>query len=147
MTAFDKDRREFLFSTAATGLCAACSGIFPALLSSCDTVEEGEPVLHLAGYSELQKAGGAIKKRFRALNNSEPVLIIRISEYNFAAYSALCTHKGVEVRLPKNGEIVCPNHGSRFKVSDGKVIDGKAIEPLRKFIATYNLTTNTLTIS
>ncbi|MEW6061227.1 MAG: Rieske (2Fe-2S) protein [Bacteroidota bacterium] len=137
-------RREFLTTSAKAGFCFACGGVMSALLSACDTVEEGEPVVHLADYPELQTPGGAIKKRFRQLNNSEPILIIRLSEKEFAAYSALCTHKGVEVRLPKDGIIVCPNHGSRFRSNDGTVIDGKAIEPLKKFETSWNTATNVL---
>ncbi len=144
---FNTHRREFLSASAKTGLCLLCGGVLSEMLSSCDTVEEGEPVIHLTEYPELLKAGGAIKKRYRKLNGGGPILIIRLSESGFAAYSALCTHKGVEVRLPRNGEIVCPNHGSRFSVMTGNVIDGQAIEPLQKFSTMYDRTTNTLTIS
>ena len=140
-------RRKFLSSITFGSACVMCGGMLGAVLSSCDTVEDGEPVLHLSEYPHLQKAGGAIKKRYSRLNDGAPILIIRLSESSFAAYSALCTHKGVEVRLPKNGEIICPNHGSRFKVSDGTVIEGKAIEPLQKFSTTFDKTTDTLTIS
>lgn len=144
---FNNHRREFLSASAKTGLCIACGGMLGTLLSACDTVDEGEPILHLAEYPELQKVGGAIKKRYRKLNSSEPILIIRISEHHFVAYSALCTHKGVEVKLPKNGEIVCPNHGSRFREDSGEVIEGKAIEPLKQFSAAYDETKRILTIS
>lgn len=116
------------------------------MISACDTVEDGDPIIHLTEYPVLQKPGGAIKKRYGKLNNSEPILIIRLSENQFAAYSALCTHKGVEVKLPKDGEIVCPNHGSRFRVENGEVIEGKAIEPLQKFETTFDSHANILKI-
>ncbi len=145
-TSFNKYRRQFLSSSAKTGVCIACSGVISTIISACDTVDEGEPVIHLADFPVLQKPGGAIKKRYSRLNNREPILIIRISEQQFVAYSALCTHKGVEVKLPKDGEIVCPNHGSRFKVENGEVIEGKAIEPLQQFSATFDATKNILRI-
>lgn len=143
---FNQDRRNFLSSSAITGLCIACGGVMSTLLSACDTIDDGEPVLYLTEYPALQKIGGAIKKRYSKLNNSEPILIIRLSEKEFAAYSALCTHKGVEVRLPKNGEIVCPNHGSRFRIDNGEVIEGKAIEPLKKFETFFDTQANMLRI-
>ena len=143
----NNDRRTFLISSAKTGCTLLCGAVLTNLLAGCDTVENGEPILNLNQYPELQKIGGAMKKRYSKLNNGDPILIIRLSQNEFAVYSSMCTHKGVEVKLPKNGEIVCPNHGSRFKVSDGEVIEGKAIEPLKKFTATYNTTTNTLNIS
>lgn len=139
-------RRKFLTVSAKTGFCLACGSVVSTLLSACDTIEQGEPVIHLADYPELQTPGGAIKKRYSRLNNGEPILIIRLSRKEFAAYSALCTHKGVEVRLPKNGEIVCPNHGSRFRVADGTVIDGKTIEPLKKFETFFDVQANMLRI-
>lgn len=139
-------RREFLTISAKTGFCLACGSVMSALLSACNTIEEGDPIVHLADYPQLQTPGGAIKKRYRRLNNGDPMLIIRLSEKEFAAYSALCTHKGVEVRLPKNGEIVCPNHGSRFRIDSGEVIEGKAIEPLKKFETFFDAQANTLRI-
>lgn len=144
---FNKNRRDFLTSSAKSGVCIACCGLISTMIAACDTVDDGEPVIKLGEYPELRKVGGAIKKRYRMLNNSEPILIIRISEHHFVAYSALCTHKGVEVKLPKNGEIVCPNHGSRFREESGEVIEGKAIEPLKQFSAAYDETKRILTIS
>lgn len=145
-SSFNKQRREFLSTSTKTGMCFACGSVLSAMLASCDTVDNGEPVIDLSEYPELQKPGGAIKKRYSRLNNSEPILIIRISEGQFVAYSALCTHKGVEVKLPKDGEIVCPNHGSRFRAENGKVIEGKAIEPLQKFNVAFDLESNMLKI-
>lgn len=140
------NRRTFLITSAkvAAGCTLLCGTA--AVLNGCNNIEEGEPALYLNEHPELQKIGGAIKKRYRRLNNSEPILIIRLSEKEFVVYSALCTHKGVEVRLPKNGEIVCPNHGSRFRITDGTVIDGKAIEPLQKFSIELSQNKQLLTI-
>lgn len=135
---YNKHRRDFLSTSAKTGVCLVCGGMMSAMLSACDTVDEGEPLIHIDEYPELQKIGGAVKKRYRSLNNSEAILVIRTAADQFAVYSALCTHKGVEVRLPQNGEIVCPNHGSRFRVSDGGVIEGKAIEPLLKLHSEFD---------
>lgn len=145
-SSFDKYRREFLSSSAKTGMCIACGGLISAMVSACDTVDEGEPIIRLAEYPALQEPGGAIKKRYSRLNGGEPILIIRISELQFVAYSAMCTHKGVEVKLPSGGEIVCPNHGSRFNAVNGEVIDGKAVEPLQKFTVAFDAESKSLKI-
>jgi Rieske Fe-S protein len=143
---FNIFRREFLSSSAKTGLCVLCGSALTTLLSSCNPIDQGEPVLDLSDYSELQKPGGAIKKRYKKLNNSNPILIIRLDENTFAAYSAICTHQAVEVRLPEDGEILCPNHDSTFRITDGRVIQGDAIEPLPKFTAHFDVKTNILRI-
>jgi nitrite reductase/ring-hydroxylating ferredoxin subunit len=138
----DNSRRTFL----TTSLCLLCTGSVAGLLSSCDTVEEGVPVLNIADYPALQRPGGAVKKRYRRLNGAEPILIIRESTNAFVVYSAICTHQEAELRLPKEGVIVCPNHGSKFSVQTGAVISGEAYAPLKQFPAQFDIQSNTLSI-
>jgi len=117
------------------------------LFSSCDTIEEGEPVVDIAKESRLQMTGGGIRKRFAAINNGEAIFIIRETETQFVVYAAQCTHQGVELNLPKEGTMKCPNHGSRFRTTDGSVIDGSAYRPLRRFNAAFDREKNLITIS
>jgi Rieske Fe-S protein len=143
---FNEHRREFLIASAKTGCSLLCGAMLANVFPGCDTIEEGEPVLDLTKYSELQKPGGAIKKRYQKLNNANPIIIIRLDENTFTAYSAICTHQAVEVLLPENGEIRCPNHDSRFRITNGEVIQGEAIDPLPKFIVQFDTKTNILRI-
>lgn len=135
-------RRFFLRS----GACALCAGALGSAVSSCDTVHDGEPVIDLAQEERLRNVGGAVRKRFALLNNGEAIFIIRHGETEFLSYAAQCTHQHVELNLPKEGTIKCPNHGSLFRVSDGTVIDGKAYDPLKKFRVDYDASNQQLSI-
>jgi Rieske Fe-S protein len=129
-----------------TGACALCAGAMGGILSSCDSVQEGEPVVDLSQEERLHSVGGAIRRRFAAVNNGEAIFVIRESESTFIAYAAQCTHQGVELLPPAEGIMKCPNHGSLFRVSDGSVIDGKAYEPLLRFTVEYDASVNHLRI-
>jgi nitrite reductase/ring-hydroxylating ferredoxin subunit len=139
---FTYTRRFFL----QNGACALCAGAMGSILSSCDSVQEGEPLIDLAKEERLQKIGGAIRRRFAAVNNGEAIFVIREGDNSFIAYAAQCTHQQVELNLPKEGTIKCPNHGSLFRVSDGSVIDGKAYAPLKRYAVDYDAATLRLRI-
>jgi Rieske Fe-S protein len=140
------DRRKFLLNATKAGCFVFCSGMLAELIPGCDSVESGQPVLNVAEIPALQTPGGAIKKTYSSLNNSKPIFIIRRSEKEFVVYSAICTHQEAELRLPKNGVIICPNHGSKFSVATGEVLDGRAYAPLPKFQVQFDRTTNILKI-
>ncbi|MDD8017658.1 MAG: Rieske (2Fe-2S) protein [Bacteroidota bacterium] len=95
-------------------------------------------MIKISEMQTLQTIGGAIKKRYSKVNHGETIIIIRQSEDHFVAYAAQCTHQGTEVKLPKGGIIVCPNHGSRFNIRDGKVLDGEAYQPLHQIQTQYD---------
>jgi len=48
----------------------------------------------------------------------------------FVAFSARCTHQGVEVEPAGGLKLRCPGHGSRFDAATGKVLNGPAANPL-----------------
>ena len=138
-------RRNFLTNSAAV----ACGALLSAGLESCSIghlfyssgdipVIEGMPILVLSTEPLLQQIGGAVKKRYSALNDGDVILIVRISEKEFTAFAAQCTHWGAEVDKPVGGVLVCPFHGSRFNAIDGSVIEGPASEPLRKFVVDFD---------
>ncbi|MBI2429874.1 MAG: Rieske (2Fe-2S) protein [Ignavibacteriales bacterium] len=133
-------RRNFLVRSTAT----ACGMIFTAGLQSCNIgallyssgdipLVEGKPALSLSSESALQKIGGAVKKRFAAVNGGNVILIVRSGEKHFSAFAAQCTHMGAEVNGPTEGLFICPFHGSQYSAADGKVIQGPAEEPLLRF--------------
>ncbi|MGA8047807.1 MAG: Rieske (2Fe-2S) protein [Dermatophilaceae bacterium] len=57
---------------------------------------------------------------------AEQVVITQPSEGQFKAFSAVCPHQGCLVADVRDGEIVCPCHGSRFTVDTGDVVGGPA---------------------
>lgn len=99
---------------------------------------EGEPVLLLANEPQLSNVGGAVKKRFSAVNDGDVILVIRISEKEFTAYAAQCTHMGAEVGMPVNGVMTCPFHGSQYSASNGSVIQGPAEQSLQHFTVLFD---------
>jgi Rieske Fe-S protein len=48
----------------------------------------------------------------------------------FKAFSSICTHMSCPVSQIQNGLIMCPCHGSEYKISDGSVVAGPAPRPL-----------------
>ncbi|VAX15094.1 Ubiquinol-cytochrome C reductase iron-sulfur subunit [hydrothermal vent metagenome] len=73
--------------------------------------------------------GGA--KFIRFLN--KPTVILRPSEIQVSALSAICTHLGCVVKFKEAaGELQCPCHGGRFD-ANGKVLGGPPPAPLVSF--------------
>ena len=138
----NRSRRTFITQTA----CFLCAGSLTGFLDSCDTVDTGEPIVDITEYPELQSVGGAIKRRYSKLNDSDPILIIRETQDRFVVYSAICTHQKAVLRLPKDGIFICPNHGSKFSVVDGRVMSGEAYAPLKQFPSHFDIQSNRLTI-
>jgi len=89
----------------------------------------------------LTHVGGS---RVVRINNAS-VLVARTSDTTFIALSAICTHAGCTVRFATT-QISCPCHGSLFAL-DGTVTRGPATRPLAKHTATYDATTNIVTLS
>jgi len=58
-------------------------------------------------------------------------VIISKRDGEVKAFSAHCTHLGCIINEIRDGEMVCPCHGSRFD-TDGKPINGPAVERLRQ---------------
>jgi cytochrome b6-f complex iron-sulfur subunit len=81
-------------------------------------VSQGPPVL--AKVSDVPEGGGKV---------IGAVLLVKISG-KIKAYNAHCRHQGFIVDPPENGVIVCENHGSQYRASDGAVIHGPATQGL-----------------
>lgn len=58
-----------------------------------------------------------------------PAVVARPSEHVVVAFSALCTHRGCQVRV-QGATLQCPCHGSRFDALTGAVLRGPATAPL-----------------
>jgi Rieske Fe-S protein len=134
-------RRDFLKigalgtlrASAVVSILAGCaSGGLPLIIGQADAGEEGEERIRI----QLQEAlalnlpNGAI-----SLATSEHgelnIIVLKISENEFAALSSICTHLGCRVRKARDG-FDCPCHGSRYDLR-GQVINGPAAKPLTRF--------------
>jgi Rieske Fe-S protein len=49
---------------------------------------------------------------------------------DFKAFTTTCTHMQCTVGTIKNGNIICPCHGSEYSIKDGSVTGGPAPKPL-----------------
>ena len=142
------DRRKFLRSTTLAGACLFC-GNTATFFAGCES--EKKPAadkktdFDISSIEALQSVGGALKTKLDGVNGGKTILIARTSEKEFVVLAAQCTHKGVEVKLPKEGIIKCPAHGSQFKI-DGTLIEGEAKKSLRKIVSSFNTEKNILTI-
>jgi cytochrome b6-f complex iron-sulfur subunit len=63
-------------------------------------------------------------------DSGDPAVLVHLDSGDFAAFSAVCTHQGCTVAY-KEGNLVCPCHGSTFDPADGAaVVTGPATRPL-----------------
>jgi len=149
-------RREFLQRALMLLGAGVCAPALAPWLQSCssETKQPTEPggtvELDLATVPELQRVGGSVKRTFGQHNGGRAVLIIRLGEREFVVFSAVCTHGGCDVELPQAGRIPCLppcGHGSVFAVEDGRVLEGPATMPLKRFASQYDPERNVLKIS
>ena len=73
----------------------------------------------IASVGDVPVGGGVVVQ-------AEQVVITQPSDGEFKAFSAVCPHQGCLVTDVRDGEIVCPCHGSRFAVDTGEVVGGPA---------------------
>ena len=126
------NRRDFSRTIVKTVLGGAC---LPLVLELRAEAQEDGQVLRIdlqdEQYAVLNRIGGGVKIEVDWLD--DPVIITRVDETTFAAFSSICTHFGCEVELPnEEGIIDCFCHGTRFDLR-GHLIDGPALSDLPTF--------------
>lgn len=74
-------------------------------------------------------------KQFNA--GETEVLVVRLED-RFYCLAARCTHAGAPLEEGRlDGDVlICPWHGSNFRVTDGSVLKGPAERPLRVYPST-----------
>lgn len=60
----------------------------------------------------------------------QKVVVTQPTSGQFKGFSAVCTHQGCTVAKVSDGLIMCPCHGSEYKVADGSVAKGPATSAL-----------------
>ncbi|MCT4357305.1 Rieske (2Fe-2S) protein [Streptomyces sp. Je 1-79] len=73
--------------------------------------------------ADIPVGGGTIFKE-------EKIVVTQPTAGDFKAFSAICTHQGCIVAKVENGTIDCACHGSKFRITDGSVVNGPATRPL-----------------
>ncbi|MCX4822099.1 Rieske (2Fe-2S) protein [Streptomyces sp. NBC_01142] len=77
----------------------------------------------LAETSDIPVGGGR-------LFADQKVVVTQPQAGDFKAFSAICPHQGCTVRTIADGTIDCPCHESRFRITDGSVVEGPSTRPL-----------------
>ena len=143
-------RREFMTRSVAGGLAIALGGA--TLLSNvsvaraqnpvaADVPVPDETVLNVAAkayelvvkpsdHPELQKVGGYVTLETKV----GPIVVARVSETEFSAVGAVCTHKGGPVQYSADDrQFFCPLHKSKFDLQ-GAVVKGPAKVALPSYV-------------
>jgi Rieske Fe-S protein len=85
-------------------------------------VDGAQPV---ASTGAIPVGGGAVFPR--------PGVVVTQPEPGvFVAFDSTCPHRGCTVRAVAAGTINCFCHGSRFRIADGSVAGGPALQPLAR---------------
>lgn len=114
-------------SSASTAKSTACGG------ATCIDLAD-------AANQPLTAVGGAMLLDAA----SDTIMVIRSSETQVIAVSAICTHEGCSMDYDAGGHrLTCPCHGSIFG-EDGRVIRGPAVRAVRVYQATLDSTTITI---
>jgi Rieske Fe-S protein len=113
----DLNRREFVIAAAcAAGACLMCGSAMADATTQPSTAAPEKA--DVGTVNDYPKDGVSDKY---AMSNK--ILVAR-ENGKIYAMSARCTHKGATV-VTKNGELICPKHGSHFS-DDGKPNKGPA---------------------
>jgi len=135
-------RRDFLVKSAlfAGGAVLTVS----ALNNSVFAGRFEDVTIDVTADSPLAKSGGS-----QIVDSSAgKIIVINEGSGNFAAFSAICTHKGAIVGYDASAKkLVCPKHGSEFDGVTGNVVKGPAEDALKSYPARETGTKVTLTVS
>ena len=158
----DINRRKFvkMFTLGATFSCAAVTGMgrLFAEISLAATPGTGIINLKLSSFPILANENGRLRLGFSPLTTSVrdprptsgsgtpqeyyPFYVTRAPDQGglpvFHAFSSQCTHAGTVTGISTTpGQLLCPNHGSRYRV-DGSVSQGPASRPLSNYSIEYD---------
>lgn len=155
-------RRDLLRATAAgcaTAALPSCGfDIDPASEIAATADGNGLITLNLADAPAISTVGNSVILSQKAASPGIAlpqggILVVRRTETEFAAVTALCTHQGCPLGYSAEEELIaCPCHGSRFLAAprDGKcigdVVRGPAVQAQRPFLTTYDAANKRLTI-
>ncbi|WUS42766.1 Rieske (2Fe-2S) protein [Kitasatospora sp. NBC_01250] len=70
--------------------------------------------------------------------SGDAVYIVQPAAGQYCGLSSVCTHAGCAVDAPKQGQLRCPCHGSKFDAATGAVLAGPAVKPLPRYRVTKN---------
>ncbi|MEV0116188.1 Rieske (2Fe-2S) protein [Streptomyces sp. NPDC050844] len=75
-------------------------------------------------------ASDEIKVGASKLYTDENVVVSRIADDEYKAFSSICTHQRCPINKLEGHTLTCPCHGSQFDATNGKVLHEPATVPL-----------------
>jgi Rieske Fe-S protein len=140
----DRSRRRFLTEAGVVVLGTACAcsltgckmitgiGDTPELSPEHYSLDGDELSITLGEIPELSRVGGSAKITDERL--SDPLIIARVAESEYAVVSLRCTHYGRELEyLPDEQRFRCVSLGHSEFAGDGSLLKGPAEEPLKVY--------------
>ncbi len=126
----EQNRRSFLKNSTVIAGAVCCGGV--SLLTGCKSLEtmphteqDRKIVIAKSDFGERQYA----LVKIESIN--DPILLSKAQDESYHAVLMRCTHKNCDLK-PIGRILQCECHGSEFD-QKGKVLEGPATEPLRKF--------------
>lgn len=102
---------------SGTIILAGASGLWYKLISTEENLANNQ----VATLPFNQNKAISFYKEFIIINKEESTSV----------FSSKCTHLGCTINEARNGELICPCHGSTFN-ENGEPLNGPAIKPLKK---------------
>lgn len=141
-------RREFIRFGAAVGLGVASASVLAACGGGGESAQSEESTkkekASSGGTTDPEVGAGApivqaaflppgFAFPFTISETGKPAILVHLKDDSWAAYEAVCTHKGCEVGYEVEQPMLrCPCHGSAFDPADGAVATGPAQKSLPK---------------
>ncbi len=127
----DNNRRDFLGMLLGGGFFACIISLFYPVFKYLEPpkVEEvNVSNVKIGAVEDMEKDSGKIIKF-----GNKPVIVIRKSEGEYIAFTAVCTHLDCIVQFRKDyGQIYCACHNGRYDLN-GRNVSGPPPAPLKKF--------------
>ena len=127
----DNNRRDFLGILLGGGFFAWIISLFYPVFKYLEPpkVEEvNVSNVKIGAVEDMEKDSGKIIKF-----GNKPVIVIRKSEGEYIAFTAVCTHLDCIVQFRKDyGQIYCACHNGRYDLN-GRNVSGPPPAPLKKF--------------
>ncbi|TDW31305.1 Rieske (2Fe-2S) protein [Cryobacterium psychrophilum] len=122
-------------AAAAVGLVGCSTGSGTSTSTSTGTSTGTAPndtSNEIASLTEIPVGGSIVVEL-----NGKKIVLSQPESGTVKAFSAVCTHQGCIV-APREKELACPCHGSRFDASTGDVLEGPATRALPPVAVTVN---------
>ncbi len=157
------DRRGFMTASAAAAigalLTSACGGGDVSGPATPGPRTPGQnPGAPMANPAGVERVGATLQidltqvsalgqtNGFLIVSSLPPVIVLRLGDTDFRAFTAVCTHSGCIVSHFTSDRINCACHGSQFDTR-GQVVRGPATRQLLSYPVNFNAAEQQLTVT